>query len=249
MSVRAAAVPVGVCLAVLALTACGSAESATSDKNAAASAADPYAGKTPEEIQLLAYDETRTAQFKKARARLTGDGVTRSLDLSFVGLDCAGTFSGEGIGSTEIHATSDIVHVKRDAEAWRAALTGTKAEEDAMVERAAGRWMKLTADQADTKGIAKECQLHDPMVLLEEPTPEITRGTSAVVDGRPAITLMYRGAQGGTVTEYVAAQGRPYLLKRTETGRIQSEITYHDFEKITQIWPPADSELVAADGI
>ncbi|MFE1416165.1 hypothetical protein ACFW6F_36020 [Streptomyces sp. NPDC058746] len=249
MSARTAAVPIGACLAALVLAACGPGQSATDGKGRAASAGDSYADKTPEEIRQLAYDTTRTADFKKVRARLEGDGVTRSLDFSFARVDCAGTFSGEGLGRTEIHATPEVVHAKLDAEAWRASLTGPKAQEDAAVERAAGRWIRLTADQAEAKGIGQECRFSDPTMLLEEQDPQITRGASATVDGQPAVTLTHRAAGGGTVTDYVAAQGRPYLLKRTQTGRLRSEITYYDFETVTQLRPPADSETVTAEGL
>lgn len=201
---------------------------------------------TPEEIQQLAYDETRTATFKKVRGQLAADGTTGALDLTFVRVDCAGTVSGEGLGKMEIHATPKVVYAKRDAEAWRAALKGTKAQEDAVVGRVADRWIKLDAEHSDAKGIAYGCQLADPTILLEGETPEVSRGASATVDGQPAIMLTYPGAQGGTVTYYVAVQGRPYLLKRTETGRQPTEFTWYDFETITELRPPADSEVVDA---
>ncbi|MEW2417556.1 hypothetical protein AB0953_28095 [Streptomyces sp. NPDC046866] len=77
--------------------------------------------------------------------------------------------------------------------------------------------------------------------------PEITPGASTTVDGQPAFTLTYPGSQGGTITDYIAAQGRPYLLKRTETGRQPSEITYYDFDTVTQLRPPADHDVVSID--
>ncbi|MFG2880518.1 hypothetical protein ACGFYU_36810 [Streptomyces sp. NPDC048337] len=252
MSTRST-VPLGICLAALVLTACGPAQSAANGSAASASpsiaATEPYATKTPGEIQQLAYDETRMARFKKVRGHLAGEGTTGSLDLSFANVDCAGTFSVEGMGRTEIHATPKVVYAKRDAEALRARLTGTKAQEDQVVERIADRWIKLGADHPDAKGVAYECQLRNPTILLAEETPEVSRGASATVDGQPAIMLTYAGSNGGTVTEYIATQGRPYLLKRTETGRQPSEITYYDFETVNQLLPPADSEVVLTNGL
>ncbi|MEU9235147.1 hypothetical protein [Streptomyces subrutilus] len=207
---------------------------------------EPFAGKSPEEIQELAYGETRTAQFKKVRGQTSGDGMTGIVDLTFVWTHCAGTVRGQGLGTMELHATPDVLHVKRDAEAWRAALKATKAQEDVVVNRIGNRWIKLDAQHSNAKAISVSCQLHDPNIFLQWEAPEISRGASATVDGQPAIMLTYPGADGGTVTDYVATQGRPYLLKRTETGREPSEFTWYDFETVTQIRPPAASEVVDA---
>ncbi|MGP3691258.1 hypothetical protein ACTVZO_42475 [Streptomyces sp. IBSNAI002] len=136
--------------------------------------------------------------------------------------------------------------MKRDPEAWRTALKATKAQEDIVVNRIGNRWIKLDAQHSDAKAISFGCQLGNPNVLLQEESPEISRGASATVDGQPAIMLTYPGTDGGTVTDYVATQGRPYLLKRTETGRQPSELTWYDFETVTQIPPPAASEVVEA---
>ncbi|MFD9410175.1 hypothetical protein ACFWBN_24630 [Streptomyces sp. NPDC059989] len=256
MSTRSTAVPVGACLVALALTACGSTEPAKGGTSGAAStspstsaAAEPYADKSPQEIQQIAYEETRTASFKKVRGQLTAEGKTGSLSLSFDVPDCAGTFSIQGFGKREIHATPKVVYAKRDAEALRADLKGTKEQEDVVVERIADRWIKMSADLPDAQSVSYGCGLANPWVLLEEETPEMHKGASADVDGQPAITLTYAGSQGGTVTEYVATQGRPYLLKRTETGRQPSEITYYDFETVNQLLPPADSEVVLDEGL
>ncbi|OEJ35335.1 hypothetical protein BGK67_32195 [Streptomyces subrutilus] len=236
----------------LVLTACDPAEPPTDDANQPAStspnssAAEPFQGKTPEEIQQLAYEETRTATFKKFRGQASGDGLTGTIELTFVNVDCAGTVSGEGLGKTEIHATPKVLHVKRDPQAWRSSLKATKAQEDVVVNRIGNRWIKLDAEHSDAKAIAFSCQLRDPNILLEEESPAISRGASATVDGQPAIMLTYPGTNGGTVTDYVATQGRPYLLKRTETGREPHEFTWYDFETVTQIPPPAASEVVDA---
>ncbi|MEU3778329.1 hypothetical protein AB0F11_35025 [Streptomyces sp. NPDC032472] len=133
--------------AALALTACdgGTAKPAaggssrTASASATAASTQPYADKTPAEIQLLASEETRTATFKKARGTVTGEGTTA------------------------------------------------------------------------------------------------------------AFMLTYPGSNGGTATDYIAAQGRPYLLKRTETGPEPYEVTYYDFETVTQLRAPADSEVVSLD--
>ncbi|MFC9299112.1 hypothetical protein ACFTWH_35385 [Streptomyces sp. NPDC057011] len=180
---------------------------------------------------------------------MAAEGTSGSLDLFLATADCAGTTSVEGMGTTQIHATPKVVYAKRDAQALRAGLTGTKEQEDQVVERIADRWIKLGADHPDAKGVAYGCQLRDPTILLAEEAPEVSRGASATVDGQPAIMLTYAGSNGGTVTDYIATQGRPYLLKRTETGREPSEFTYYDFETVNQLLPPADSEVVPTNGL
>ncbi|MET9959977.1 hypothetical protein ABZ128_13095 [Streptomyces sp. NPDC006326] len=246
--------PVSACLAaVFVLTACAAEESAAGGPGgaapaAAAAASDPYAGKTPEEIQTLAYEATRTATFKKVRGQMSAEGRTGSLELAFANVDCAGTVSGDGLGKTEVHSTPEVVYVKRDADTWRAVLNGTKAQEDAAVDRFAGRWVKLGAEREDAAAVSYGCSLMNPHVLQQERTPGLTRGAAATVDGQPALTLTYPGESGGTVTEYIAGQGRPYLLRRTETGQEASDLTYFDFETVTQLRAPADSEVVLPEG-
>ncbi|GAA1598417.1 hypothetical protein [Streptomyces globosus] len=256
MSARATAVPIGVCLAAsLALAGCSPAGSGSgsgsraSSASSSAAASEPYGDKTPEEIHDLAYSTTRAATFKKLRGTMNG-GMTQTFEYSFVNADCAGVQSADPMGRTEFQATSEAVYVKRDAKAWRVALEEPVAREDAVVARAADRWVKFGAGTEDAESIAGSCGFADPAVLLQKEAARITRGASATVDGQPAFTLTYPGWKGSTVTEYIAAQGRPYLLKRTETGgSLPSEITYYDFETVNQLRPPADGEAIAFDGI
>lgn len=256
MSTRSRVVPIGVCLAAaLALTACdggttkpaAGGSSRTASASATAASTEPYADKTPAEIQLLASEETRTATFKKARGTVTGEGTTGAFELSFANVDCAGTVKGEGLGKMDVHATPKVVYAKRDAEAFRAAFKGTKAEKEVPVERAADRWIKMDATRAEAKATAFMCQLSNPAAMVEDNSLHITRGGSATVDGQPAFMLTYPGSNGATATDYIAAQGRPYLLKRTETGPEPYEVTYYDFETVTQLRAPADSEVVSLD--
>ncbi|MEU6866662.1 hypothetical protein ABZ924_25945 [Streptomyces sp. NPDC046876] len=256
MSTRSHVGSIGVCLAAaVALTACGGGtakpaaggSSRTPSASTTAAGTEPYADKTPAEIQLLASEYTRTATFKKARGTVTSEGTIVSVELSFANVDCAGTIKGEGLGRTDIHATPKVVYAKHDADALRAAFKGTKAEKELLVERAADRWLKVDATHSEAKATAYVCQLSNPATMVEDNSLHITRGGSATVDGQPAFMLTYPGSNGGTATDYIAAQGRPYLLKRTETGPEPYEVTYYDFETVTQLRAPADSEVVALE--
>ncbi|WP_329448313.1 hypothetical protein OG906_35000 (plasmid) [Streptomyces sp. NBC_01426] len=66
------------------------------------------------------------------------------------------------------------------------------------------------------------------------------------MDKEPAITLTYPSQDGVSVTHYVAAEGRSYLLKRVETkaGQVQAELTYWDIKAPTPLYAPPADEVI-----
>ncbi|MFF4457220.1 hypothetical protein [Streptomyces goshikiensis] len=177
------------------------------------------------------------------------DGKAGSLELAFARTDCAGNVTLPGIGASQVHATAKVVYAKRDAETWRELLGGENAEDVALVQRLAGRWVRTNASSGDAELSTFGCRLVDPAVLFEEPeAPGISRGGATTVGGQPAVTLTYPHRDGGTVTEYVAAQGRPYLLRWTRTGSDQTDVTYYDFETTNPLRPPEANEVVVFEG-
>ncbi|MFF3432102.1 hypothetical protein [Streptomyces sp. NPDC002602] len=238
---------------MVALAACGPARSegsgdATASTTPTASS-KPFEGMTPRQIHTRATAETGAAIFKKVRGRSGVEGNTGSLELAFARTDCAGSITLSGMGMLQVHATKKVVYTKSDADTWRNLLGESDTENDVLVRRLAGQWVKTSATSEYAKASAFGCELHDPAFLFEEPkAPGISRGGATTVGGQPAITLTYPHRDGGTVTEYVATQGRPYLLRLTKTGPEQADITYYDFETTNPLPPPSAGEVVAIGG-
>ncbi|MER6391228.1 hypothetical protein ABT236_22520 [Streptomyces sp. NPDC001523] len=217
---------------------------------------DPFAGMSLAEIRTTAYAHTgQGARAKKLRGTLTEDGETISIDLGFsryLGfskfLACGGSFTTLGHGKAQIHADTEVVYVKRDTAAWHTYLRAVpKAQADAITNRYADHWVKVAADDKRAKSLSFICGLgHPGFMLNESEEPHIRRGADGVADNQPAITLTYPGRNGATVTDYIAAEGRAYLLKRTETkaGRVQAELSYWDIEAPTPLYPPPADEVI-----
>ncbi|MER6390520.1 hypothetical protein ABT236_18880 [Streptomyces sp. NPDC001523] len=177
------------------------------------------------------------------------DGSAGSLHLAFARTHCAGDITLPGLGMTQVHATKTVVYTKRDTDTWGKYLGGSNSEDQALARTLGGRWVKTSATSEYAEAATFGCELQDPAFLFEEPKePGISRGSDTTVAGQPAITLTYPHQDGGTVTEYVATQGRPYLLRWTRTGPEPSDITYHDFETVNPLPPPPADEVMAIGG-
>ncbi|MFD5891006.1 hypothetical protein ACFWHQ_34290 [Streptomyces sp. NPDC060334] len=217
---------------------------------AATPTTDPFAGMSLAEIRSTAYAYTgEGARTKKVRGTLTEYGETMSIDLGFSrDLACGGSFTTLGHGKGQIHADTKVVYIKRETAAWRTYLMGVpKAQADAMTGRYADHWVKVAADDERAKSVSFLCRLGHPGFMLDKSEePHIKRGADSVADKQPAITLTYPGKKGVTVTDYIAAEGRAYLLKRTETkaGQVQAEFTYWDIEAPTPLYAPPADEVI-----
>ncbi|MER6517596.1 hypothetical protein ABT246_12120 [Streptomyces sp. NPDC001553] len=211
---------------------------------------DPFAGMSLAEIRSTAYAHTgEGARTKKVHGTLAQYGETMSIDLGFSrDLACGGSFTTLDHGKGQIHVDTEVAYIKRDAAAWRTYLVGVpKAQADSMTDRNADHWVKLAVDDKHAKSVSFLCRLGHPRFMLDKSEePHIKRGADSVADRQPAITLTYPGKNGATVTDYIAAEGRAYLLKRTEikAGKVQAEFTYWDIEAPTPLYAPPADEVI-----
>jgi hypothetical protein len=74
-----------------------------------------------------------------------------------------------------------------------------------------------------------------------------TRGEPTKVDGRPAIPLVTtdKADKEGAYTFYVAAEGKPYLLKVVYQGpKDRSTTTFSAFDEPLDVRPPAEADVL-----
>ncbi|MGW6710427.1 hypothetical protein ACWGDE_36810 [Streptomyces sp. NPDC054956] len=224
---------------LLALTACSpSGKNAASDKpSSAQSSAAPSPspskpagvldGLSGEEIMNKGYEATRGADSMHVVATMPVDGKSMHVDMS---LDkkgnCNGTMSQEGMGKVALIRTAELVHIKADADFWRNTAAGEKTPKkqvDAMVTLLADRWVKMPASAEETKALGAMCDIKELTSDFEKASPLARKGETTTVDGKPAVAVT-GPAKGGTETDWVAAEGTPYLLKATMSGSEQGEL-------------------------
>ncbi|MEU8530326.1 MULTISPECIES: hypothetical protein [Streptomyces] len=249
--------------AALALTATGCSKGgdgkaeAGKDKKASPSApapspspVDPFAGLDADAIADKAIEANKAASSMHAVGTIKADGESVDIDFS---ADTKGACNGKmtlNEGTAELRKVQPSMYVKGDEKFWTnaAAEDGTpRAEAVAMAEVMKGRWIKMSAKEAGSD-FDMVCNNETMMKELDKDKSDrkgMTRGADADVDGVPAATLVKRDADGGTLTFYVAKEGKPYLLKaETVGGKDAGLMTFSEFDKpVVATAPPADQML------
>ena len=110
-----------------------------------------------------------------------------------------------------------------------------------------GRWVKARV------GESKEPE--NGLVSCEQPFDSFgraTRGDSTRIDGRDAlaVTVTDKADKGGTYTFYVAAEGKPYLLRTVYEGtEYRTTTSFRDFDEPLDVQAPNAAEVLDAKGL
>jgi hypothetical protein len=248
------------CLAVAAtagLTACQSDSSGgTSGKSKAdgtsagasktaepAKSAEPFAGLSADEIAEKALTATTGASSLRMKGRIQDDESDGTI-LIDMALDkkneCAGTLGMGGKGRADLIKTGDTVYLKYDETFLREQSKGeAKADVDAAVDMLAGKWTKMSAKGSDAKDIAGFCDLDTVLGGAEDVgsggsgggSAEGTRAGTATIDGQKAAVLKVKDGKD-RYTMYVAAEGKPYLLRLDSTSADDpGSVVFSDFDQ------------------
>ncbi|MET9552892.1 hypothetical protein [Streptomyces sp. NPDC006645] len=117
---------------------------------------------------------------------------------------------------------------------------------DELVASLRGKWLHIPAGAgASARALGGACDL-DAMLdgVHAADAKGLTRGAAAEVEGRKAATLVKRETDG-TRTAYVAAEGKPYLLKTvSEGGQAPGTVLFTDFGVPVKAAAPAAAETV-----
>lgn len=226
--------------------------------SSAVTSADPFAGLTADRIARDAVAATKGAASLRLTAEGTDDGRRLKVDFS---LDRRGTCAGglrRDDSEAEFAVVKGVTYVKGDDEFWRSISAGADAGTDAgtsgtdpgqadeLVEALRGKWLTIPAGAgASARALGGACDL-DAMLDQEDTADAkgVTRGAAAEVEGRKAVTLVKRGSEG-TRTTYVAAEGKPYLLKVVrEGGQAPGTVLFTDFGVPVKAAAPPAAETV-----
>ncbi|MEU3912781.1 hypothetical protein [Streptomyces sp. NPDC029721] len=256
---RAAAAATAAAALLGGLTACGPAgQRAGADRpaspgaSAAASApasasASPAAARSGQEILTEAYEATRKAESMRVAATVQQDGKPMEVDLS---LDRKGNCKGEirvdGMGRLDVIKSSESVHFRGDTAYWRGAAKMKHAPQkqaDQMVAMLADRWIRIPASDPRAAPMTGSCDLSKLTGDLDHASPLARKGETATVDGKQTLAVTSPAKQG-TQTDYVATQGKPYILKSTVMGDSTGEALFSAFDVPVDTTSPKDADVL-----
>ncbi|WP_327267257.1 hypothetical protein OG233_30560 [Streptomyces sp. NBC_01218] len=232
---RTIAVAVLVCAGLTGVTACGggSGSSDSGEKK-------PFAGQSADAIADKAMKATNAADSVHLVGTAQEQGKPVKLDVRVDTKDtCAGSMNEQGV-TAEVIEASGKKYIKGDKAFWTASFKGRPGAGKA-VPQLAGKWVITPANQA---GMPDICDKQAFLAAMDNDKSErqgMKKTGTATVDGKEAVVLKKtNGAE--TSTLYVAAEGRPYLLKVTTTGgKSPGTMTFSDYDKpVKAPTPPAD---------
>ncbi|MEV3853388.1 hypothetical protein AB0J38_03590 [Streptomyces sp. NPDC050095] len=233
-SSRTVAALVGV-PAVLGLAACGSGGSD-----------EPFAGKSADRIAADAVKATKEADsmhMKGTVRQSSGESVTVDLSVD-QSKNCEGSIGSNG-ARADIRHSDATLYLRGDEQYWRSALKGQPGG-DRVVPKVKDKWVKAPADDAMTQGL---CDKQGLLASMDEDTSERTGmkkdESTTDVDGTKAVRLTKKTSDGRTLALYVAAEGKPYILRTTEQGGKQpNTATFGAYgKKVSPQKPPADETV------
>ncbi|MET9888362.1 hypothetical protein ABZZ20_35655 [Streptomyces sp. NPDC006430] len=250
--------------ALLALTACapvGGAKAADMGRAARAGAA-PSGGPKPAApakgtgmltdlsgAEILSQSQETMSKTESFRivAKIPYDGKPAALDMAVDKKgNCNGTVRAQDMGTVHLIKSPDLVHFKGDADYWRGAAQKdhlSQKQTGQLVTSFADRWMKIPASDPRAKKMAAGCALGKSMDKSEKPSPLARKGEVTTIDGQQAVAIVSPSKEG-TETDYVAARGKPYLLKSTVSGDMNAEAAFSAFDTPVDVTSPTDSDVL-----
>ncbi|MEV6108700.1 hypothetical protein AB0M28_28960 [Streptomyces sp. NPDC051940] len=263
MNPQRIALAAAVCAAaVLGLTACtddkkdasdGKASASSSEKSAAPeksaqAASDPFAGLTGAQVMTKAAEASRKA-----------GSLTMDLDIKFsdgpakgtISLDgktrCSGELAVEKQGSIDLVKVGKAVYMRPDEAFLRAQSEGEpKSEVDATIKLMKGKWLKGTTSDPDLKEFAGLCDVDEFLAPDGDSADDsLRKGPVTEIDGVKALQLTGKDEDGAPYEVYVAAEGRPYVLKvEKKSGEEPGTVVFRDYGKAVEVTSPPASEVL-----
>ena len=160
-----------------------------------------------------------------------------AIDFKISGKDMAGSME---IGKAKVRLLSvgGSQYVKGDQKFW-AESTGSAKDAKAMTKLIGDRWAKIPSDDKSLGELFNAGSIND---LLKN-SGKVTKGTAKEIDGVPAIGLVDKGPEGGTL--YVATVGEPYPLRIEAPGSDGQAMTFSAFGKtFAEIKAPAEADFI-----
>lgn len=238
---KALGAAVSVSMGVMVLAGCGD-DAGKSDKGSDTS----FDGKSADAIAADAVKATRDAQSVRVRGNVRQPGGNEiRVDFHVDEQDrCTGSMSGQG-ATADVIQVGQAAYVRGDEKFWQNAMKGQPGAEKA-IPRVQGKWVKSEPGQAGIEGMCDKQAFLAAMDRDKSERTGMTKGATSEVDGKKAQALEKKQPGGEKLTLYVAAEGKPYILKSvTSGGKQPGEVTFTEYgEKVEAKAPPADQIVV-----
>ncbi|MFD0414092.1 hypothetical protein [Streptomyces sp. NPDC127108] len=237
--------------AVLALlvSACSDDDGGSGDKG------DSTADLSAQEISDKAKQELLDA--KSVHLTLTDKGrdvdkddpATMDLRLDRDG-NCTGTLSfGANGGTADLVKQGDKVWMKPDEAFWKSQVP--RGQGAAAAELFKDRYIHGTTKDPMLKSLSEVCDLKDLQENVsddagsDDDAKDLKKGAVTTVDGTRVIPLTGKNDDGKDTTLYVAAEGKPYLVRATEKGDgTDQTTTLTDYDKPVPTKTPSAKDSV-----
>jgi hypothetical protein len=177
-----------------------------------------------------------TSVTSEARTEPADGEAYSSHDTTDLKSRCTHRITWDGRGTLEQIRIGDTDYVRPSRaylDAWSGSRTAGAAEQK--------RWLKVPADRAQPGDGLAVCRHEFTSFGVA------TKGGRAEVDGTPALALKVtdKTVKEGSYTFYVAAEGKPYILKVVYAGTdFHTTTTYSAFDEPLDIRPPADADVL-----
>ncbi|MFD9884834.1 hypothetical protein ACFWZT_25595 [Streptomyces alboflavus] len=164
--------------------------------------------------------------------------------------NCTGTlaFGADG-GRAELVKQGDKVWMKPDQAFWRTQVPGGQG--DAAAELFKDRYIHGTTKDPMLKGLSEVCDLKELQENVsddagsDDDPKDLKKGAVTTVDGTRVIPLTGKDDDGKETTLYVAAEGKPYLVRATEKGDgADQTTTLTDYDKPVPTKTPSAKDSV-----
>ncbi|GAA2773986.1 hypothetical protein [Kitasatospora cinereorecta] len=237
-------------VASVGVAACGPTEEKKSADAAPAAASPSPSGAAA----LSAADLIKKAEEANAKVtsvKLTFDVTSEGTHVSGTVAEdksgnCVGQVSQGDQGGFDLMRSGTTVWLKPDQVFWEKSIgAGTS-------KTMAGKWLKGGGDNAAVKGMATFCDMGlEALKQLgkkedgSDDTAGAVKGGTKQVGSANAVVITDK--DGDTSAEIaIAAEGEPYLLEMTVTGKEPAAMTFTDFEKPVTVTPPPAAQVVDA---
>lgn len=187
------------------------------------------------------------------KGHMKSSGKPLALDLSMArGDKCTGSIGRGEEGTASIRKKGDASYFKADNAFWQS-MGADKASAAKAQAKLKGRWIRMpkSATEPSASGGGNPvgfCKLSSTLEQLKgDDVSGYAKGKPTTVAGQQAVPLSKK-KNGGTETAYVAAHGKPYILKLTKRGGSDSgEMAFSDFGEPVQVKLPPKNKQVSPE--
>ncbi|WP_425827223.1 hypothetical protein [Streptomyces fractus] len=211
---------------------------------------EPFAGKSADRIAADAVKATRQAEsmhVKGTTQQKAGGKVTVDLAVD-QSKNCEGTVKMAGT-TADVRHLDGTLYLRGDEKYWQATLKQQPGAAK-VVPKLKDKWVKVPADDSMTQGL---CDKQGLVASMDEDKSErqgMKKSGTTSVDGKKAIRLTKKSPGSGTLTLYVATEGKPYILRSTASGgKTPNSATFSDYDKAVRPQKPGADETVDLKGV